>query len=158
MSILQASFQATLLQPYHSNVTKRLVKRPKLYFLDTGLCAYLSEWTTPETLEAGAMSGAILETHVLCELLKSWWHRGKQPRLYYYRDRDGKEVDFLLLQDQKIYPIEVKKSASPSHSDLRAVKGLGRTGKQIGDAAIICLCRERIPLAKDVHAIPIGML
>jgi predicted AAA+ superfamily ATPase len=158
LSILRASFQVMLLQPYHSNVTKRLVKRPKLYFLDTGLCAYLTEWTTPETLEAGAMSGAILETHVFCELLKSWWHQGKQPRLYYYRDRDGNEVDFLLLQDQKIYAIEVKKSASPSRSDAKAVKSLSRTGQEVADTAIICLCQERIPLAKNVHAVPLGIV
>ena len=82
LSILQASFQVYLLQPYHSNVTKRLIKTPKLYFLDTGLCAYLTEWATAATLESGAMAGAILETYVLTEILKSWWYKGKFPQLY----------------------------------------------------------------------------
>jgi predicted AAA+ superfamily ATPase len=78
LSIIQTSSIVYLLDPYHSNVTKRLVKTPKLYFLDTGLCAYLTEWSTPETLEAGAMSGPILETWIFSEILKSYWHAGKR--------------------------------------------------------------------------------
>ena len=113
LSILQTSFQVYLLPSYHTNTTKRLVKTPKLYFLDTGLCAYLTEWSSAETLAAGAMSGAILETYVFSEVLKSWWHRGKSPQVYYYRDKDGKEIDLLFLQDEAFYPLEVKKSASP---------------------------------------------
>src|SRR5436309_8783649 len=113
LSVLQASFQVLLLQPYHRNVTKRLLKTPKLYFLDTGLCAYLTEWSSPETLESGAMSGAVLETYVVTEVLKSWWNRGKQPPLYFYRDKDGREIDLVLIQDGTAYPMEVKKSASP---------------------------------------------
>ena len=72
LSILEASGLIYLLQPWHTNLTKRLVKTPKLYFLDTGLCAYLTQWTSPQTLEAGAMSGAIFETWVMIELLKSY--------------------------------------------------------------------------------------
>ncbi|MCX5634454.1 MAG: ATP-binding protein [Planctomycetota bacterium] len=83
LSILRASFQVFLLQPYHSNITKRLVKTPKLYFLDTGLCSYLTEWTSPAALEAGAMSGAIFETFIFAEILKSYWHRGLEPAVYY---------------------------------------------------------------------------
>ncbi len=88
LSILEASGIVYLLEPYHSNLTKRLVKAPKLHFLDTGLCAYLTGWTTPESLEAGAMSGAILETWVVGELLKTWWHNGLNP-LWHVRDRGG---------------------------------------------------------------------
>lgn len=158
LSILQASFQVALLQPLHSNVTKRLVKRPKLYFLDTGLCAYLTEWTTPETLESGAMAGAILETYVLGELLKSWWHSGLEPRIYYYRDRDGGEIDFVFMQNQKAYPIEVKKSASPGPDSFRAFEALHRSGANVGQGAVLCLCREVLPLTREVQAVPIGVL
>lgn len=158
LSILQTSFQVVLLQPFHANVTKRLVKRPKLYFLDTGLCAYLTEWSSPETLEAGAMAGAILETFVFSELLKSWWHRGLEPRIYYYRDRDGGEIDFLLAQDQRVYPIEVKRTASPGRDSVKAFDALARSGIQIGEGAVLCLARERVPLRADVQAVPIGVL
>ena len=158
LSILQASFQVHILPPYFTNLTKRLVKSPKLYFLDTGLCAYLTEWSSPETLAAGAMSGAILETHVLCEFLKSWWHRGKTPQLYYYRDRDGTEVDFLFQQDQVFYPAEVKKTASPRRELAEPFKALGRLQKPIGERVVLCLCKQVTPLAPDVDAVPVGII
>lgn len=158
LSILQTSFQVVLLQPFHSNLTKRLVKRPKLYFLDTGLCAYLTEWTSPATLEAGAMSGAILETFVFGELLKSWWHRGLQPRLYYYRDKDGNEIDFVFVQDKKTFPVEVKKSAAPGPESIRAFESLQRTGVPLGGGAVVCLCKEWLPLKPRIDMVPIGML
>lgn len=158
LSILQASFQVYVLQPYHTNLTKRLVKMPKLYFLDTGLCAYLTEWSSPETLAAGAMSGAILETHVLCEFLKSWWHRGKTPQLFYYRDRDGNEIDFLFLRDQIIYPVEVKKSASPKPQWVQPFQALSRLKQQVGQGAVLCLAKQIVPLTRDVDAVPVGVI
>ena len=97
LSILEASGILYLLEPYHTSVTKRLVKSPKLYFLDTGLCSWLTDWSSPETLESGAMSGAILETWILGELLKSYWHNGRQAPFYFYRDRDQKEIDLLII-------------------------------------------------------------
>lgn len=158
LSILQTSFQVLLLRPYHTNVTKRLVKRPKLYFLDTGLCAYLTEWSSPETLEAGAMSGAILETYIVAEVLKSWWNRGKQPPVYYYRDKDGKEIDLLLVQDQAIYPVEIKKSASPRREWAQPFSALDRLKPSRSEGGVVCLCRERLPLTDKITAIPVGLL
>ena len=158
LSILRASCQIDLLAPYHSNVTKRLVKRPKLYFLDTGLCAYLTEWSSPETLAAGAMAGAILETHVYAEILKSWWHRGRSASMYYYRDRDGKEVDFLFVRDQGIYPVEVKRSATPRRQWVAAMPVLDRLDKEVRHGAVMCLCRRILPLAERVSAVPVGLI
>lgn len=158
LSILQTSFQVVLLQPFHSNLTKRLIKRPKLYFVDTGLCAYLAEWSSPETLEAGAMSGAILETFVFSELIKSWWHRGLQPQLYYYRDKDGVEIDFVFLQDGKAYPVEVKKSASPGTESVRAFDSLARAGVPVDSGAVLCFCKDRLPLKANINRLPIGIL
>lgn len=158
LSILQASCQVRLLQPYHTSATKRLVKTPKLYFLDTGLCAYLTEWTTPDTLEAGAMSGAILETHVFAELLKSWWHRGASPPVYYYRDKDGKEIDFLFFQNQVFYPIEVRKSASPRREWAQGFSVLNRFKRGWAEGAVVCLCREMLPLSEKVTAVPLGVI
>ncbi len=158
LSILEASFQVVLVQPFYSNVTRRLAKRPKMYFIDTGVCAYLTEWTSPATLEAGAMSGSILETFVFAELLKSWWHRGLQPKLYYFRDKDGLEIDFVLVQDGKAYPIEVKKSAAPGKDSVKAFGALERAGLSVESGAVICLCREVLPLSRNVFLVPIGCL
>ncbi len=158
LSILQTSFQVYVLAPYHSNLTKRLIKRPKLYFLDTGLCAYLAEWSSPETLEAGAMSGAMLETYVFAEILKSWWHRGKSPQIYYYRNRDGQEIDFLLVHDHLVYPVEVKKAASLKNDWLKSFMSLNQLKMKIGPGAVICLAKEIIPLDKNVSAVPVGIL
>jgi len=158
LSILQASFQVYLLPPYHSNITKRLVKRPKLYFLDTGLCAYLAEWSSPETLEAGAMSGAIFETYVFGEIIKSWWHKGKQPQIYYYRDRDGQEIDFLLLHDRFVYPVEVKKAVLPKSEWLNSFKALSQVKIKIGEGAVICMAKEVSPLERNISVIPVGIL
>jgi len=158
LSLLQASSQVHLLQPYHSNVTKRLVKRPKLYFLDTGLCSYLTEWTSPETLEAGAMSGPIFETYVFAEVLKSWWHLGQFPHVYYYRNKDGKEIDLLFAADETLYPVEIKKSAAPSREWGRMLNVLDTLHERRGEGAVICLCREPLPINERVTALPIGLI
>lgn len=156
LSILQASGLIYLLEPYFSNVTKRLVKTPKLYFLDTGLAAYLTEWSSPETLEAGAMSGAILETWVVCELLKSWWHNGLRAPFYFYRDKEKKEIDLLIVQDGKIHPVEIKKTASPDRQAVRHFDALAKLGLPVGCGALICLAQERLPLTENVWIFPVG--
>lgn len=158
LSILEASFQVTLLEAYHSNVTKRLVKQPKLYFLDTGLCSYLTAWSSPETLEAGAMSGALLETHVVIEILKSWWHRGRRPSAWFYRDKDRREIDLILMQDGVAYPVEVKKTASPRTDAARGFSALDRMEIERGDGALVCLIDRRLPLTRAVSALPAGMI
>lgn len=154
LSVLQASGLVYLLEPYHTNLTKRLVKAPKLYFLDTGLCAYLTQWTSPETLEAGAMSGAILETWVLSELLKSYWHNGLDAPFTYYRDKDQKEIDLLVLRDGVLHPVEIKKSASPTPRDAGHFATLDRLGQPVGQGAVICLVERPIPLTAKVQAVP----
>lgn len=158
LSILQTSGLIYLLQPYHNNLTKRLVKTPKLYFLDTGLCAYLTQWTTPEALEAGAMAGAMLETWVITEILKSYWHNGKQAPFYYYHDHDQKEIDLLIVQDDRLYPLEVKKTASPRAEDTRLFQSLKRFGHPVGEGGLICLTPLSLPLTQEAWAIGVGAL
>lgn len=158
LSILETSGLIYILQPYHNNVTSRLIKTPKLYFLDTGLCAYLTQWSTPEALEAGAMSGAILETYMLAEIIKSYWHNGKTAHFYFYRDRDQKEIDLLIEQDGQLYPIEFKKSASPSLNAAKNFPALEKLGYPIGPGAVVCLKETDVPLSRNVTAIPIGYL
>lgn len=158
LSILKGSGLIYLLEPWHTNVTKRLVKAPKLYFMDTGLCSWLTEWSSPETLEAGAMSGAILETWVVGEIMKSWGNSGLRPPIYFYRDRDQREVDLLIHQDNTFYPLEMKKSASPSKRDIKHFSALSSLGKRIGPGGVICLAKNGIPLKEDISVIPVGWL
>ena len=108
LSILVASNIVAFVQPYHSNVLTRVVKMPLLHFLDTGLAAYLLRWSSPETLKKGLMSGAFFETFVFSEIYKSYINASKEPPIYYYHDRDQKEIDLLLFQDGIINPIEIK--------------------------------------------------
>ena len=158
LSVLQASFQVLLLPPYHTNLTKRLIKTPKLYFLDTGLCAYLTEWSSPETLEAGAMSGAILETYVVAEILKSWWNQGKQPAMFFFRNKDGMEIDLLISQDQMLHPLEVKKSATLRKEWAQPFSAIDRIKAKWSEGGVICLAREWVPITREVSAIPIGWI
>lgn len=154
LSILETSGIIYLLEPYHANFTKRLIKSPKLHFLDTGLAAYLTEWTSPETLEAGAMSGNILETFVFTEILKSYWHNGKHAPLYYYRDKDKKEIDILIVQNNRVYPIECKKTGFPSADSFRHFKALENLNISVGNGAVICLCETLLPLTQQIQAVP----
>ncbi len=158
LSILQTAEIVYLLEPYHTHVTQRLVKTPKLYFLDTGLAAYLTAWASPETLEAGAMSGPLLETWIVAELLKGYWHADRQPPFTYYRDKDQREIDLLLVQDGNIYPLEIKKTASPSRGDVRHFAALERLGLPVGPGGVICLAEQSLPLTAAAQSIPAWMI
>ena len=157
-SKLQASGIVFLLEPYHTNITKRIVKTPKFYFLDTGLCAYLTEWSSPETLETGAFSGAILETWIVVELLKTYWHNGRRAPFYYYRDKDQKEIDLIIVQDGTIYPMEIKKTASPNKSDVRHFQVLEKLKMPVGPGGVICLTEQSLPLPPSAWSIPISSI
>lgn len=157
-AVLQASHQVFLLPAWHSNLSKRLYTTPKLHFLDTGLCAYLTEWSSPETLSAGAMAGAILESYVVSEILKSWWHQGRDPTLYHYRDKDGREIDLLIAHDGCLYPIEVKRAATVSADDAAAFRLLEQKGGKAGRGAVLSLSADSMPLSRTVDNIPIGWL
>lgn len=158
LSILETSGLIYLLRPYHTNITKRLIKTPKLYFLDTGLATYLTKWPDALSLEAGAMSGAILETYLISELLKTYLHNGLTPNFYFYRDFDKKEIDLLIEQGDTLYPIEFKKTATPSVTASKNFHHAENLGKKIGCGAVICFIEKDIPLSRDVQAIPISYL
>ncbi len=158
LSVLEASGLVYLLYPYHRNVTTRLIKTPKLYFLDTGLCSFLTRWSSPDSLAAGAMSGAILETYIFSEILKSYWHNGKQAFLYYYRDKDQKEIDLIIEQNQILYPTEFKRTSRPSKADIKSFSLLKSLDYKIGQGAVICLCNDTLPITKDIFSIPVSYL
>ncbi|MGN0177868.1 MAG: ATP-binding protein, partial [Monoglobaceae bacterium] len=121
LSILTASNIVYLLRPYSNNITKRIVKTPKLYFADTGLAAYLTKWNTPEVMKNGAMSGAFFENFVISEILKSYYNAGIiDPPLYFYRDKDMNEIDLLIENNGTLYPLEMKKHSDPKKRDMCA--------------------------------------
>lgn len=158
LSLLETSGLVYILEPYSANLTKRLTKTAKLYFLDTGLCSFLTNWHTPTTLESGAMSGAIFETFVVSEIIKSYWHNGKNAPLYFYRDHDKQEVDILIEQDGTLYPIEIKKKANPDKGDSRSFGALEKLNLPIGHGAVICLSEDYLPISATVDAVPVGLL
>ncbi|HBC87213.1 MAG TPA: ATPase [Lentisphaeria bacterium] len=158
LSILEASCQIFLLYPFHSNITKRLTKTPKLYFLDTGFCSYLTGWSSPETLFNGAMSGHIFETFVFTEILKSWWNSIRTPQIFYYRDKDCREIDLLILKDNTIYPVEIKKSATVKGEWARHFDAISRFSEEKGNGAVICMSSEEVPLRPGVMAIPVSYI
>ena len=158
LSVLCASNLVRLLQPYHNNVIKRAVKTPKLYFLDTGLAAYLTRWSTPEVLQHGAMAGAFFETFVLSEILKGYANNGVlDPPLYFYRDREQNGIDLLIQRDQVLHPIEIKKSADPSPADVKTFGALDKIpGALRGSGGLICMYERPAPLVGEDMVIPLA--
>ena len=160
ISVLEASNVIYLLRPFSQNITTRVVKAPKLYFLDTALACYLCKWLTPETLQNGAMSGQIFETYVVGEILKSYYNAGKEPSVYFFRNDKAEEVDLLFFLDGTIHPVEIKKTASPKSSDVSAFKLLGKAfpALAIGSGALICTYDKMLQLTDDVKIVPVNWI
>ena len=154
LSILRTSGLVYLIQPYFKNITKRLIKTPKLYWTDTGLAAYLAGWTTAESLETGISAGAFFETFVISEIIKSYYNNGYNPTLYYFRDSNGNEIDLLIEQDNKFYPIEIKKTSTPRYADIKAFDAFAKIEK-LGYGNLICLTDKQQPLSAGAAAISI---
>ena len=159
----------SLVHPWSSNVHKRIIKTPKMYFLDTGLCAWLLKWKTSETLEAGPASGAFFETWVVSEIYKSFLNAGIEPALYYYRDKDNKEIDLLIHRNGKLYPIEIKKTATPDRSMIKSFSVLEKSKKnqdansaqvspEIGNGALICQISQLLPINETNSYVPVGFV
>ena len=160
LSVLVASNLAYILPPYHNNITKRAIRSPKLYFLDTGLAAYLTRWSTPDVLRSGAMAGAFFETFVIAEVIKSYANKGiLDVPLYFYRSKDQQEVDLLIDESGHLYPIEIKKHADPSKSDIAAFSVLDKIpDKKRGPGGVICMYENLVTLKGNDKIIPINML
>lgn len=139
LGLLEKSGILFYLHPYSNNLLKRTVTKPKLYFYDTGLVAYLTKWSSAETLEAGALNGAILENYAVAEIRKSYFNAGEEPVLYYYRDNDAKEIDIVLEADGVLHPMEIKKTANPAPQLARPFKLLDKGERRRGQGAILCL-------------------
>ena len=156
-SILESSGIIRLLHPYENNITNRTVKTPKVYFLDTGLVCYLVGWSSPQVAMNGAMSGALFENFVISEIIKSYYNSGHDSQnLYFYRDKDQKEIDLVIEKDGVLYPIEIKKSSRPTKDMAKHFSVLNKiVGKTVGNGCIVCQCEKKMLIGEDLLALPI---
>lgn len=146
------------LHPYSNNVLKRTIKTPKVYFYDTGLVCYLTRWSSPEVAESGAMSGVLLENFAVSEIMKSYQNAGLEPYLYFYRDRDAKEIDVILEGDGKLCPLEIKKTATPDKRLTRIFGVIDKSPLQVGTGAVLCMTEQFSAFDKDNLIVPIWMI
>lgn len=174
LSILERSGLVYILKPYTPSVLSRAIKTPKLYFRDTGLACYLTRWLTPETLKNGAMAGAMFETFVINEILKSYSNEGLEYdfNVFYYNGKDKKkrrengeevevdgEIDLIILENGILYPIEIKLSANPKADMTSEFDVLDKVKEyQRGMGAIVCLYDRKLLLRENLVALPIDYI
>ena len=154
LNILESLGIIFYLHPYSNNVLKRTIKTPKLYFYDTGLVCYLTKWSSPEVAMNGAMNGALYENYVVSEIMKSYYHNAKTPFLYYYRDKDSKEVDLVIEANGTLSPIEIKKTAHPEKRMAAAFSVFDKEPLKRGTGAVICMADGLGAFDKETLIIP----
>lgn len=158
LHVLEALGIIFLLEPYSNNVLKRTVSTPKLYFYDSGMVCYLTRWSSPETAMEGAMSGALLENYTVAEIIKTYQNAGQEPFLYYYRDKDAREIDLILERDGKLFPIEIKKMASPPKKLTKVFDLIDKSPLQRGTGAILCMADQLGAFDQNNLIVPISLI
>ena len=158
LNILETLGIVFLLHPYSNNVLKRTIRTPKLYFYDTGLVCYLTRWSSAEVAESGAMSGALLENFTVSELMKSYQNVGLVPYLYFYRDRDAKEIDVILEGNGKLFPLEIKKTAMPDKRIVRTFDIIEKSPLERGTGAVLCMAQEFSAFGSENLIVPVWMI
>lgn len=158
LHVLEALGIIFLLEPYSNNVLKRTVSTPKLYFYDSGIVCYLTRWSSPETAMEGAMSGALLENYTVAEIIKTYQNTGQEPFLYYYRDKDAREIDLILERDGKLFPIEIKKMASPPKKLTKVFDLIDKSPLQRGTGAILCMADQLGAFDQNNLIVPISLI
>ena len=158
--ILETSHIIYMVQPFSLNVKTRIIKMPKIYFFDTGLVCYLCKWNTPESLRDGAQAGSIFETYVVNEIVKSYSNAGMDTKMYFYRDTNGKEIDLIFWQNGTLYPVEIKKTATPSPRDTAHFRILKTAfpSMKIGTGGLICTYERLMSLDEDNKIIPLNYI
>jgi predicted AAA+ superfamily ATPase len=159
LSVLVASNIVYVLKPYYNNLLQRLIKTPKTYFLDTGLASYLLGWDNAQVLKNGALAGAMFETFAISEIVKSWTNsNGVTPNMnfYFFRDKDGSEIDLLIKQNGVLYPIEVKKHINCDKNDIAAFRQLEKIpGIKRGEGCVVCMADDIFPITATDKAVGI---
>lgn len=158
LRLLQGLHIVYLLEPYSNNALKRLTKTPKLYFCDTGLCAYLSMWLTPDVLMSGAASGHYYENYVVMELVRNYKYARSKANLTYYRDSNSKEIDVFVEENSIIHPLEIKKSANPDRREIKKYGILDKADLTRGTGGLVCMCEEPIPIDDKNCFIPSNLI
>ena len=158
LHVLEALGIIFLLEAYSNNVLKRTVSTPKLYFYDSGIVCYLTRWSSPETAMEGAMSGALLENYTVAEIIKTYQNAGQEPFLYYYRDKDAREIDLILERDGKLFPIEIKKMASPPKKLTKVFDLIDKSPLQRGTGAILCMADQLGAFDQNNLIVPISLI
>lgn len=158
LHVLEALGIIFLLEPYSNNALKRTVSTPKLYFYDSGIVCYLTRWSSPETAMEGAMSGALLENYTVAEIIKTYQNAGQEPFLYYYRDKDAREIDLILERDGKLFPIEIKKMASPPKKLTKVFDLIDKSPLQRGTGAILCMADQLGAFDQNNLIVPISLI
>ena len=158
LHVLEALGIIFLLEPYSNNVLKRTVSTPKLYFYDSGIVCYLTRWSSPETAMEGAMSGALLENYTVAEIIKTYQNAGQEPFLYYYRDKDAREIDLILERDGKLFPIEIKTMASPPKKLTKVFDLIDKSPLQRGTGAILCMADQLGAFDQNNLIVPISLI
>lgn len=158
LSVLERLHVVFLLQPYSNNKFKRLAKTPKLYFWDTGLCSYLAKWLTKDTLINGHDAGRYFENFVVTELIKDLHYSSANYDLTYFRDSNNKEVDLFLESNNKIYPLEIKLSASPDRREVKKYEMLDKNSIPHGNGGIVCMSPSVLPIDELNNFIPVSVL
>ncbi|MDR3318816.1 MAG: ATP-binding protein [Clostridiales bacterium] len=146
------------LHPYSNNLLKRTLKTPKLYFYDTGLVCYLSQWNGVEAMMTGAASGALLETFVVSEIMKTYLNAGRRPFVYYYRDTDMREIDLIIEQNNRLFPIEIKKAATVDKRTANVFRLIEKSGLSQGAGAIVCLSDSFGAFDRETLILPVGVI
>ena len=158
-SILEASGSVRFIRPYFDNVNKQLTKAPKPYFMDTGLVCHLLGWSNPVVLENGAMAGQIFETYAVSEIIKSYLNAGRDvSSIFFYRDSQKREIDLIIKHANTVYPVEIKKSATPRKDMVSNFSVMDGLKVNVGTGALICLARESSYLTHEVITVPIDLV
>ena len=156
--VLQSMGIIFLLEPYYSNELKRMIKTPKLYFCDTGLCAFLSSWTSRDVLMNGAAAGYFLENYVVAEMNRNASYGEKEMKLNFYRDTNQKEIDLVVETDGVLHPFEIKRSASPERKAINVFSLLEKADRRLGNGGIVCMVEKPFPIDSKNSLIPVNIL
>ena len=156
--VLQSMGIIFLLEPYYSNELKRMIKTPKLYFCDTGLCALLSSWTSRDVLMNGAAAGYFLENYVVAEMNRNASYGEKEMKLNFYRDTNQKEIDLVVETDGVLHPFEIKRSASPERKAINVFSLLEKADRRLGNGGIVCMVEKPFPIDSKNSLIPVNIL
>ena len=159
ISVLEASNIIYLLQPYfETSLTKRVVKRPKIYFRDTGLACYLAKLSDAKNLSVSHFSGHFVETYVINEIIKTYENTNTHAEFYYYRDNEQNEIDLIIQRNGQLSFIEIKSGMKFSKSDVRAFNKFAKSKYAIGESAVICLTESVYKIDENVYALPIATI